>query len=386
LKYSKRYRRESLKTKYLIFASQDYDKANHKGLWDKLANELENDVVVVNIPADKIVSRVKGHADRIADARAGAKKYGERLTVIRPMLTLRAELVPKCLYKSLSKELWRDIEEKVPDIKDCFLNVIVYNAFWVEILKKSRNNMKIAYYLFDEVRRNGNDNSINKRRYAEDEFACRNSDVVFTMTRVLAESRKEYNDNIIVMGNGADLPEKEYSGEKYTSSAAFVGNFRNWVDKKMLKEMISSMPEILFVFVGSVEEDMREYLDSLLKNYPNTLFYGKVPKAEINSLYSAFDCVIIPYLDSEFIRATRPIKIVESVLAGTPVVTVPMDGYDECEFIRFAKDAEEFSREIRYCVEHAIDRESREYKSFVENNTWSAKAKQIDAVMKKRQK
>ena len=62
-----------MKTKYLIFASQDYDKANHKGLWDRLANELENDVVVVNIPADKIVSRVKGHFDRIADAKAGAK-------------------------------------------------------------------------------------------------------------------------------------------------------------------------------------------------------------------------------------------------------------------------------------------------------------------------
>ncbi len=373
-----------MKTKYLIFASQDYEKANHKGLWDKLADELGYDVIVVNIPADKIVSRIKGHFDRISDAKAGAKKYGEHLTVIRPMLTLRAELVPSFAHRLCAKELWRSIKAQVHDIDECFLNVIVYNTHWIQILKGSRDNMKIAYYLFDEVRRNGNDNSINKKRYAEDEFSCKNSDVVFTMTRVLAESRKEYNDNILVMGNGADLPTTEYKGKKYENSAAFVGNFRNWVDKDMLREIISSMPEVLFVFVGSVEEDMKEYLDSLLKDYPNTLSYGKVPKSEINALYSAFDCVIIPYLDSEFIRATRPIKIVESVLAGTPVVTVPMDGYDECEFIRFARNSEEFSREIRYCTEHTIDRESEEYKAFVGSNTWSAKAEQIDAAMKER--
>lgn len=373
-----------MKTKYLIFASQDYEEANHKGLWDRLANELGYDVIVVNIPADRIVSRIKRRYDRISDAKAGAKKYSDHLTVVRPLLTLRAELVPRFAHKLCAKELWKSIKTQIPDIDECFLNVIVYNAHWMRILKGSRDNMKIAYYLFDEVRRNGNDNSINKKRYLQDEFSCKNSDVVLTMTHVLAESRKEYNNNIIVVGNGADLPDKEYLGKKYTRSAAFVGNFRNWVDKEMLEETISSMPDILFVFVGSVEEDMREYLDKLLREHSNTLFYGRVPKADIGAVYSAFDCVIIPYLDSEFIRATRPIKIVESVLAGTPVVTVPMDGYDECEFIRFAKNAEEFSREIRYCVENVIDRESWEYKNFVENNTWSAKAKQIDAVMKKR--
>ena len=371
-----------MKTKYLIFASQDYEKANHKGLWDKLAQGLKQDVVVVNIPADRIVSRIKGHSDRIADSMAGAKRYGEHLTVIRPMLTLRAELVPSFAHGLCAKELWKSIRSLVPDIDECFLKVIVYNTHWVKILKGSRDNMKIAYYLFDEVRRNGNDNSINKRRYAQDEFSCKNSDVVFTMTRVLAESRKEYNDNIIVMGNGADVPEGEYTGKRYENSAAFVGNFRDWVDKEMLENIISSMPDTQFVFVGSVEENMKEYFDALLEKYPNTFFYGRAPKSEINLLYSAFDCVIIPYQDSEFIRATRPIKIVESVLAGTPVVTVPMDGYDECEFIRFATNAEEFIDNIRYCQNNQIDKNGDDYKAFVDNNTWESIAKKIDAAMK----
>lgn len=371
-----------MKTKYLIIASQDYDKANHKGLWDNLANSIEKDVVVVNIPADRVVSKIKRHTDRVADAKSGAKKYSEHLTVIRPLLMLRAELVPHFAYKWCAAELWKSIKEQIPDIDECFLNVIVYNAFWVKILKGSRPNMKIAYYLFDEVRRNGNDNSINKKRYREDEFACKNSDVVFTMTRVLAESRREYNHNIIVMGNGADIPKGEYTGKRYENSAAFVGNFRDWIDKEMLEKIISGMPDTQFVFVGSVEENMREYFDSLSSNYSNMLCYGRVDKSEINLLYSAFDCVIIPYQDSEFIRATRPIKIAESVLAGTPVVTVPMDGYDECEFIRFATNAEEFIDNIRYCQNNQIDKNSDDYKAFVDNNTWESIAKKIDAAMK----
>ncbi len=366
-----------MKTKYLIFASQDYEKANHKGLWDRLSNTLGEDVIIVNIPADKIVSRIKKHDDRIADAKAGAKKIGEHLIVIRPLLTLRPEVVPKLFYKSLAKEIWQEIEKNVPDISECFVNVIVYNAFWLEILKGSRSNLKFAYYLFDEVRRNGKDNSIDKKRFAEDEFACKNSDVIFTMTKVLADSRREYNENIIVLGNGADVPEISANIEKYEKSAAFVGNFRDWIDKNMLEQIISSMPETQFIFVGSVEENMKEFFDSLIAEYENTKYYGKVEKSKINSLYSAFDCVIIPYQNSEFIKATRPIKIVESVLAGTPVVTVPMDGYDECEFIRFANSADDFIKEIRYCQENSINIEGKEYKDFVSENTWEAKAKKI---------
>lgn len=367
-----------MRTKILVIASQDYKNANHKGLWEKLAEKTQEDVIVVNIPADRLVSTLMHHKDRIEDSKQKPHKINNHLTVVRPLLTVRPEVLPDQLFPVVAKEFWRYLDKAFPDLKECRLRIIVYNAYWVKILKKTRNNIFFAYYLFDEVRYNGKDNSINKKRYVHDEYACKNSDIVFAMSEVLAKSRSEYNDNIVVIGNGALKPKIIFdSVRKFTHSFAFVGNFRNWIDEDLLRSLISKRKDILFVFAGTIENDMREFLRELLDSNMNTVWFGRVQKNNMGSLYRMFDGLIIPYKNNDFIRATRPIKIVESVLAGTPVVTIPMNGYKENSFIRFADSVEAFSRQINYLLDNPIDQDSDEYKEFVKTNTWDYKAEII---------
>ena len=64
-------------------------------------------------------------------------------------------------------------------------------------------------------------------------------------------------------------------------------------------------------------------------------------------------------------------------MAGTPVVTIPMNGYKENSFIRFADSVEAFSRQINYLLDNPIDQDSDEYKEFVKTNTWDYKAEII---------
>ena len=373
-----------METKILVIASQDYESANHKGLWEKLAEKSNNDVIVINIPADRIVSTLTHHKDRIDDAKKGPNWVKEHLTIYRPLLTVRPEALPDCMFPYVAKEFWGCLDRACPELKQCKLRILVYNAFWVKILKGTRKNISFAYYLFDEVRNNGNDNSVNKKRYAHDEFACKNSEIVLTMSRLLAESRAEYNNNIITIGNGALKPETDSIPiRKFDRSFAFVGNFRDWIDQELLTGLIQLRKDILFVFVGSVEDNMRDYLDNLLNCNMNVLWFGKVKKEKMSELYSMFDGIMIPYKNNEFIKATRPIKIVESVLCGIPVVTIPMDGYEENSFIRFADNIDSFSRQIDYLLEHPIDKASEEYRDFVHNNTWDCKAEIIIEAFEK---
>ena len=204
------------------------------------------------------------------------------------------------------------------------------------------------------------------------------------MSRLLAESRAEYNDNIITIGNGALKPDIDsIPVRKFERSLAFVGNFRDWIDQELLTGLIQLRKDILFVFVGTVEDNMREYLDNLLNCNMNVLWFGKVKKEKMSELYSMFDGIMIPYKNNEFIKATRPIKIVESVLAGTPVITIPMNGYEESLFIRFADSIDSFSKQIDYLLEHPIDKTSAEYCDFVHNNTWDCKAEIIIEAFEK---
>lgn len=363
---------------YIVVASQDYDKANHKMFWRQLAKQTGKQVIVVDIPADYAVSIITGHKARIKEAKKGARKISENLTVIRPLLWARPEVLPDCMFHGVAKKIWKCLYKIIPNLDDYRVNFLIYDARWVKILSRTRENTRIAYYLFDEVRFNGNDGSIDKKRAAYDEYACKYSNTVLTMTHILAESRKNYNTNIVVLGNGADVPGTgDVPQRKIKRSVAFIGNFRDWVDKELLEGVISSMPDVVFTFVGPVEENMKLFFTGLLNKYQNTFYYGHCRKEDMGTIYRMFDCVIIPYRDNQFIKATRPIKIVESVLAGTPVVTVPLDGYQETEFIRFASDINGFVHQIRWVMQHPIVATEKNYCQFVDENTWAKKAKMI---------
>lgn len=370
---------------YVIIASQDYDKANHKLLWWQLAKQTRQPVVVVDIPADYIVSVLAHHKDRICEAKQGPRKITENLTVVRPLFLARPEILPDWMFPMVSKKLWSCLNGTIEDLNKYRVNFLIYDARWVKILNHTRENIRIAYYLFDEVRYNGKDATIDKKRFVFDEYACKFSNIVFTMTSVLAESRKKLNANIVVLGNGAEVPDANLTPKrKIENSVAFVGNFRNWIDEELLELIIQSMPDILFVFAGPVEDNMKTFLKVLLDTYSNTVYFGCCHKEDMGMLYRMFNCVIIPYRKNEFIKATRPIKIVEAVLAGTPVVTVPINGYQQTDFIRFASDKNEFIKQIRWVIKHPIRINEKNYIDFVNNNMWSQKARiileKLDAI------
>ena len=69
-------------------------------------------------------------------------------------------------------------------------------------------------------------------------------------------------------------------------------------------------------------------------------------------------------------------------MAGVPVVTVPVSGYEENDFIHFATNVDQFSAAIRMNSETPIDRTSDTYKKFVNENTWVSKARTIDDIFK----
>ena len=364
---------------YVIVSSQEYNYANHKNLWIELSKFHK--VVVVNIAADYLVSVLKGKKYRIVEARQKPKWENANLAIVRPIYFLRPELLPAFFKFYISKVFWNSVARCFPEYRNYSINCIIYNPEWTRIVDFSKLDTKVAYYLYDEMRYNGKDNSINKKRFSDDEYACLHSDIIFTMTDVLAESRRDSNDNIVVLGNGGSYQPYEVPSIHFNNSVAFIGNFRNWIDNDLLEGLIKKRNDLLFCFAGTSEPDMKCFLEHLLNSYDNTLFLGKYSKDRMIQLYRSFSAVIIPYRYNQFIQATRPIKIVESVLAGTPVVTIPMNGYKESSFIRFAKTVDEFSGQIDFLIDNPIDLESDSYNEFVNCNTWKAKANIIENEM-----
>lgn len=361
----------------IIIVSQEYETANHRNLWLEMARSTKDRVIVCNISADYVVSYIRKKTWRIKDAKNAPVKY-DNLILFRPIFLIRPETLPICLQKRMAFHFWRNIKRIAPDVVTEDVRLLCYDPMWVDMLYGTHPKMKIAYYLFDEVRQHGRNGEIRKKAFRLDTEACKKADVILTMTQKIADDRKENGNKTIVIGNGSVLPCNNTPPIiKFRKSVAFIGNLRSWIDEELFRKLVETRRDLLFVIAGPVENDMRDFFENLINSNENIVYYGKVEKDKMPQLYMMFDCVIIPYKDNSFIKATRPIKIVESILSGTPVVTVPVDGYNQSSFIRFASTVDEFSREIDYLMNHPIDRENKEYKDFVNNNTWSSKAKVI---------
>lgn len=361
----------------VIVVPEEFSNTNHKNLYYEI-NRITGAgtrVIIVDIAADMIVSRVRHKKFRIEESKHPAIQLEENMYRIRPYFIFRPELLPLQMLSFLSVSFWKQMKKSFPNIMGEEIKVLIYNNVWVPILYASHPNMKLAYYILDERRFEADTNKIDHKFCRFDEFACRHCDVVFTMSNKIAKARSHLNNNILVVGNGSrynssvGLPSR-----RFERSVGFIGHFRDWIDVDLLKGIIESRPNVFFAFVGKVQPAMRNVLLSLLNNYENTAYLGKVSKNNVDKTYLMFDCIIVPYLQNEFMMNTRPIKIVESVFAGTPVVTIPQDGYSENSFIKFATDVESFCQKIDYFISHKIDTQTTEYTNFIRENSWETKA------------
>ena len=335
--------------------------------------------MVANIPSDVFATIVKRKFIRIRESFRDAIVVNESLKVIRPFLLIRPEIAPSFVYGLLAKQFWNSVNKAY--LVDQFdeIRLIIYNPHWAKILAGTMDKLKIGYYLFDEVRNEAFNDKINKKRFSDDLMACKVSSCIFTMTKDIADARKEFTDKITVVGNGAEVSYTTVH-KKINNSVAFVGNFRNWIDFKLLDKIISNNQDYSFYFIGHIENNVYQEFESILTRYTNVYYGGCKDKEIISSVYSMFESIIIPYKQNQFIHATRPIKIVESVMAGVPVITVPISGYEPCSFIKFATNADEFTEAIHYYSTHRIDKNSQEYLDFVKINSWKAKADLISVL------
>lgn len=365
----------------IIVVPQEHDTANHLGLWEQVAAQTADPTVVVNIGADLLVSIVKRRFYRLREAiQKPARKVGS-YCLLRPLFAIRPEVAGDLVNRLNMALLIRQIKKLVPDIKSRRVRVLVYSGLWADLFRRAIPHAAIGYYVLDEVTRTASTGLLHPRRTTLDRTGCMTSDAVFLMSPALVGPRIEFEDKLKVIGNGAEYPNVAVQdselgkGNRQRRHVGLVGNIRDWIDTSLLRELVAARPDLEFGLLGNVEANMTEFVSTLVSDHSNVTYYGKVPKHEVASWYRQFDVVIVPYLRNTFMSAARPIKIVEAVFAGVPVVSIPVSGYSETSFIRFAESCEEFSAAINQVPSINYDDPSYEY--FLEQNSWRRVARDI---------
>jgi glycosyltransferase involved in cell wall biosynthesis len=169
---------------------------------------------------------------------------------------------------------------------------------------------------------------------AERELAAR-ADVVFASAPALATRLREINPRTILVPNVADTAHFATALEDGDvpddiarlprPRVLYVGSLSDHkVDWSLLADVSASLPEFSFVFVGPIGGESRMTGYRRLASRKNCSFPGARAFAELPAFMRGADVGIVPYRLSAHTDAVYPLKLVEYLAAGLPVVSTPL--------------------------------------------------------------
>lgn len=221
------------------------------------------------------------------------------------------------------------------------------------------------------------------------------SDIVFaSATTLVARYRAWGHSDVRLLAHGVNVDaflDAEPSGTGIPADLGspvigFLGAISPWVDLDLIGDVADHFPEATVLLVGPVDTDETE-LDRL-RTRPNVALYGPVSFKHVPGVMKCFDVGIIPFARSPLMDSVNPLKLLEYLAIGLPVVSTPMGDIEEIDgAIGIGVDSESFIR----CIEKSLqsgkaDSLVRKRIELARQRSWRAVASEFQGIVGERLK
>lgn len=210
-----------------------------------------------------------------------------------------------------------------------------------ELIIRSTKTFVSSQYLLD----------LNKNRYhiAEEKFSL---------------VRNAYSGNIL----------SNVNNKKATSAfkMAYIGTISSWFDWETIRYILSENKNIQLHLYGPLDK-------STIPEGNNIIYHGTIEHDKLYEAIQDVDCLIMPFLINDIIKAVDPVKIYEYINFKKDII---MSFYDEVkrlkDFVYFYKSPKEFSLAIKNINGNPNTKYSEEQRRvFLQENNWSNRVSQI---------
>ncbi|MEO8606479.1 MAG: glycosyltransferase [Chloroflexota bacterium] len=233
-------------------------------------------------------------------------------------------------------------------------------------------------------------NRITAMRAREKELIA-NADLVITTTENLRDTKKQDNPNTHYVPHGIDADHFAKAMDAATQPMpelanlsspmiGIVGQINQRIDIPMITAMATRHPEWNLIFIGPV---VRERVDvSGLEALPNVHFLGRKPAEDLPRYLKSISVCLIPYIVDEHTTYMHPLKTLEYLAAGKPVVSSPLPAlsiYGDC--IRIAGDTDSFIAAVEDAIATDSPAEQAKRVAYAQQHTWENRLETISGLI-----
>lgn len=219
-------------------------------------------------------------------------------------------------------------------------------------------------------------------------------DLVITTADNLRESKMRDNQNTHYVPHGIDSthfgkamepetqPMPELAGIP-SPMIGIVGQINQRIDIATMTAMATRHPEWMLIFIGPV---VRERVDvSALERLPNVRFLGRKPAEELPRYLKSISVCLIPYIVDEHTRYMHPLKTLEYLAAGKPVVSTPLPALSIYgDMIRIAADTQSFIAAVEQALATDSAAEQARRVAYAQGHSWENRLETISNLIENR--
>ncbi|MBW1803910.1 MAG: glycosyltransferase [Deltaproteobacteria bacterium] len=251
-----------------------------------------------------------------------------------------------------------------------------------DYVKEFNEDMVIYYCIDDYTRSPALDSSLVEKMEEKLLYSC---DLVVASSRDLCEKKKRGMKQPLFLPHGVDFDHFQVGkGEVHEMmrhlprpTIGFFGVISHWLNVQLIKFLANERPRWSFVFIGPSDIDLRVFGE--LKN---THFPGKVSYEELPNYAAEFDVGIIPFLLNDFTVSVNPIKLLEYLACGLPVVTIDMPEVRTYSgVVHIASSFEDFLLGLEKSLRENNSRSEAERKKIARKYSWISIAEKLSAII-----
>jgi len=161
----------------------------------------------------------------------------------------------------------------------------------------------------------------------------------------------------------------------------YFGAVAEWFDVELIRKVALRFPDSTVLIVGADSCGASDRLSDV----PNIHMKGEVPYCDLPPLVHSMDVCMIPFVLSDLILATNPVKVYEMLAAGKPVVTTDLPELRIQEFeglVYRAKSHEQFIEYVGQALESRDDQAlCRKRQEYAAQNRWWDRSKALEAEL-----